>query len=71
MLDKLALTLIIIGALIWGGVGLFQFDIIAWMFGGSAAVVSRVIYVLVALAGLYCISLFFRRNELVESHDRD
>ena len=71
MLDKLALTLIIIGALIWGGVGLFQFDIIAWMFGGSAAVVSRIIYVLVALAGIYCISLFFRRNELVEHRDHD
>ena len=71
MLDRLALTLIILGALVWGGIGLFQFDVVAWLFGGSAAIVSRIIYVLVALAGLYCISLFFRRNELVETRDHD
>ena len=65
MLDKIALVLVIIGALNWGAIGLFQFDIVAWAFGGSAAIVSRIIYTLVALAGIWCISLLFRDNEVV------
>ena len=60
MLDKLALLLVIIGALNWGAIGIFQFDIVAWIFGGQDAIVSRIIYTLVALAGIWCISLFFR-----------
>lgn len=60
MLDKTALLLVIIGALNWGSIGLFKFDIVAWIFGGQAAVVSRIIYTLVALAGIWCISLLFR-----------
>ncbi|MBQ7596177.1 MAG: DUF378 domain-containing protein, partial [Clostridia bacterium] len=47
----------------WGSIGLFQFDIVAWMFGGQAAVVSRIIYTLVALAGIWCISMLFRESE--------
>lgn len=62
MLDKIALALVIIGAINWGSIGIFQFDIVAWIFGGQGAVVSRVIYTLVALAGLWCISLFFRHQ---------
>ena len=65
MLDKIARVLFIIGALNWGAIGLFQFDIVAWAFGGSAAIVSRIIYTLVALAGIWCISLLFRDNEVV------
>lgn len=60
MLDKIALILVIIGALNWGGIGLFQFDAVAWLFGGQAAVISRIIYTLVALAGIWVISLLFK-----------
>lgn len=66
MLDRLSLILVIIGALNWGSIGLFKFDIVAWIFGGQAAPVSRVIFTLVALAGLWCISLLFRRETAVE-----
>ena len=63
MLDRIALILMIIGALNWGGIGLFQFDAVAWLFGGQGAVISRVIYTLVALAGVWSISLLFRDME--------
>jgi uncharacterized membrane protein YuzA (DUF378 family) len=69
MLDKIALILVIIGALNWGMVGLFQFDLIAWMFGGAGAVLSRVVYTLVALAGIWAISLLFRDSERREVRD--
>ena len=71
MLDKIALVLVIIGALNWGSIGIFSFDIVAWAFGGQAAAVSRIIYTLVALAGIWCISLLFReRDEIAESQDQ-
>ena len=60
MLDKICLILVIIGALNWGGIGIFGFDVVAWIFGGQGAIVSRIIYTLVALAGIWCISLLFR-----------
>lgn len=60
MLDKISLVLVTIGALNWGSIGLFQFDIVAWIFGGQGAILSRIIYTLVALAGIWCISLLFR-----------
>jgi len=60
VLDKISLALTIIGAINWGSIGLFKFDIVAWIFGGQDAVMSRIIYTVVALAGLWCISLFFR-----------
>lgn len=60
-MDTLALILSIIGSLNWGLVGIFQFDLVAWLFGGQDAFFSRVIYVIVGLAGLWCISLVFRR----------
>ena len=63
MLDRIALFLLIIGALNWGSIGIFQFDVVAWIFGGQAAVVSRIIYTVVALAGIWCISLLFRPRE--------
>ncbi|MBE7001361.1 MAG: DUF378 domain-containing protein [Ruminococcaceae bacterium] len=61
-MDTIALILSIIGSLNWGLVGIFKFDLVAWIFGGQAAVVSRIIYTVVGLAGLWCISLLFRRN---------
>ncbi len=70
MLDKLALILVIIGAINWGSIGLFQFDIVGWIFGGQSAVISRIIFTVVALAGIWCISLLFRENEvLVDNKD--
>ena len=62
MIDKIALALVIIGAVNWGLIGFFQFDLVAWLFGGQAAILSRVIYTLVALAGIWCISLLFRED---------
>ncbi len=62
MWDKIALILVTVGALNWGAVGLFKFDIVAWIFGGQAATVSRIIYILVALAGIWCISFLFRED---------
>ena len=63
MLDKISLVLVIIGALNWGGIGLFQFDLVAWIVGGQGAILSRIVYTLVALAGIWCISLLFRESE--------
>jgi uncharacterized membrane protein YuzA (DUF378 family) len=60
-LDKFSLALVIIGAVNWLLVGVFQFDLIAAIFGGQAAIVSRILYVVVGLAGLWCISLLFRQ----------
>lgn len=64
LMDKIALILAIIGGINWGCVGLFRFDIVAWLFGGQTAAVSRVIYTLVALAALWCISLLFRSDSV-------
>ena len=60
MLDKIALALAIIGGINWGSIGVFGFDIVAAIFGGQDAVFSRIIYALVGLAALWCISLFFK-----------
>ena len=67
MLDKLVLALVIIGALNWGSIGIFQFDLVAARFGGQAALLSRSVYTLVALAGVWAISFFFRDTEV--SHE--
>ena len=65
-LDTIALILSIIGSLNWGLVGIFQFDLVAWLFGGQDAVISRIVYALVGLAGLWCISLLFRKGRNAE-----
>lgn len=62
MLDRIALILVIIGALNWGSVGLFGFDLVAFLCGGQMAALSRVIYAIVGIAGLWCISLLFRER---------
>ncbi len=61
-MDTIALILSIIGSLNWGLVGLFKFDLVAWIFGGQDATLSRIVYGLIGLAGLWCITLLFRRN---------
>ncbi len=63
IMDRIALLLAIIGGLNWGSIGLFRFDIVAWLFGGTNATVSRVIYTLVGLAAIWCISLLFRERD--------
>ncbi len=65
MLDRTALVLAVIGALNWGSIGLFQFDIVAWLFGGQDSLVSRIIFAIVGLAGLWCISLLFREKSVL------
>ena len=60
VVDRIALILVIIGALNWGSVGLFAFDCVAFICGGQLAVVSRIIYALVGIAGLWCITLLCR-----------
>ena len=68
MFDKLALLLTVIGAINWGSIGLFQFDIVAAIFGGQGSIISRIIYTLVGLAGIWCISLFFRDDAIMTTH---
>jgi uncharacterized membrane protein YuzA (DUF378 family) len=63
IMDRIALVLAIIGGLNWGSIGLFRFDFVAYIFGGQAAPVSRVIYTLVGLAAIWLISLLFRERE--------
>ena len=62
MLDRTSLILTIVGGLNWLLVGLFRFDFVAYLFGGQAATVSRVIYAVVGIASLWCISLLFRER---------
>lgn len=68
-MDSIALIVSIIGALNWGLIGIFKFDLVAWLFGGQTAGLSRIIYTLVGLAGLWCISFLFRRRAIVGSED--
>lgn len=60
-MDTLALILSIIGSINWGLVGIFQFDLVAWLFGGADAVFSRIIYCVIGIAGLWCITTLFRK----------
>ena len=62
IMDRIALVLAIIGGINWGSIGLFRFDIVAWIFGGQTATVSRVIYTLVGLAGLWTITILFKEK---------
>ncbi len=63
VIDRIALILAIIGALNWGSIGIFGFDIVAYICGGQLSTVSRVIFTLVGIAGLWCVSLLFRQRE--------
>ena len=66
ILDKIALFLAIIGGLNWGSIGIFGFDIVAFLFGGANSALSRVVYTLVGLAAVWCVSLLFRESDPVE-----
>ena len=71
-LDKLAILLVTVGALNWGSVGLFGFDFVSWLFGGSDALLTRIVFTLVGIAGIWAISLLFRpmRDEIPDAMDR-
>ena len=69
-MDTLSLILIVIGALNWGAIGLFGFDAVAFFCGGQMAILSRIIYALVGLAGLWCITLLFRSSDEETGHAR-
>ena len=66
LMDRIALVLTIIGGINWGSIGLFRFDLVAWLFGGQTATVSRVIYTLVGLSALWCVSLLFRTDAIAD-----
>ncbi|MBQ6877106.1 MAG: DUF378 domain-containing protein [Oscillospiraceae bacterium] len=61
--DRFALALIIIGGLNWGLVGLLDFDLVAWLFGGSEMILSRIVYSLVGVGAAWGITLLFRPRE--------
>ena len=68
MFDKICLILAIIGCLNWGLVGLFSFDLVAWICGGQSSIIARIIYTIVALGAIWCISLLF--SERVSSEKK-
>ena len=63
IMDRIALIIAVIGALNWGSIGLFGFDIVAWIGGGADTLFSRIVYTVVALAGIWCVTLLFRTRE--------
>ncbi|MBK3496205.1 DUF378 domain-containing protein [Viridibacillus sp. YIM B01967] len=63
VLQRTALFFTIIGALNWGVIGLFQFDVVASLFGGQGSVVSRIIYTVVGIAGLVNLGILFKPSE--------
>ena len=63
IIDRIALILTIVGALNWGAVGIAQFDAVAWICGGADMLLARIIYTLVGIAGIWCVTLLFRRDE--------
>ena len=69
IMDRIALIITVIGALNWGSIGLFGFDLVAWIFGGQESIGSRIVYTVVALAGIWCISLIFRARERFHALD--
>ena len=68
LMDRIALSLLIIGGLNWGSVGLFRFDLVAFIFGGSGSMLSRIVYTLVGLSAVWCVSLLFRDRVSAEEH---
>lgn len=71
IVDRLALALAIIGGLNWGLIGLFRLDLVAFLFGGQTALLSRIVYTLVGLAAIWCISLLFRNDDNAAIQDNE
>lgn len=63
---NLVLILVIIGAINWGLIGFFRYDLVSSIFGGEYEIISRIIYALVGLAGIYAISFFFRNRQVTQ-----
>ena len=68
VINKIALILVIVGALNWGLIGLFSFDLVAWISGGAATILARIIYTIVALAGIWSISMLFMNTDELSEH---
>ena len=71
IIDRVALALAIIGGLNWGLIGLFRLDLVAFLFGGQTALLSRIVYTLVGLAAIWCISLLFRSDDDITIEDNE
>ena len=71
IVDRIALALAIIGGLNWGLIGLFRLDLVAFLFGGQTALLSRIVYTLVGLAAIWCISLMFRNEDDIIIDDKE
>lgn len=69
VIDRISLILVILGAINWLLIGLFGFDLVGYICGGQTAVLSRIIYAVIGVAGLWSISLLFRDRE--PEHERD
>lgn len=69
IINKLALALSIVGGINWGLIGLFNFDLVAWIFGGQDSIFSKIVYVIVAICSLICISFFFDNNKTEKSNN--
>ena len=70
-MNKLSLVLVILGAINWGLVGLFGFDLVGFIFGGTDALISRIIFTVIGLAGLWAITLLFQKIGPDCSHDKE
>ena len=70
-MDTVALILAIVGALNWGAIGIFGIELVGTIFGGQLATFSRIIFTLVGIAGLWCITLLFRDRDVVEEKNRN
>ena len=67
MLDRIALALVIIGGLNWCSIGIFGYDLVGALFGGQGATFSRIIFAIVGIAALWCISFFFKKNDVIDN----
>ena len=65
IIDRIALALLIIGGINWGSVGIFNFDIVGWIFGGTDSIGARIVFVIVGLCALWCITLLFRESSMI------
>lgn len=68
-MDRFALVLVILGAIVWGVIGIFGLNPVAWVMHGSMTVLSRIIYTLIGLGGIWCIKFLFREREFVKHHE--
>lgn len=68
ILYKVALALVIIGGINWGLIGFFQFDLVAWLFGGQDSIIARIVYALVGISAIISIGLLFKPNEEVNTN---